>query len=227
MTSPVKASATTVKPSATLLEDDEIAVIEAAISDTLAKLVEGLVEGHLHQLVNGRFAECQPTHSGSVWALSSIPSTPLSTSPNLQQPSYPEVISIEKTTLPASTGLEDKLAKLSTNTDETAENPEVVSVYEGQREVVAGTGKDCQPDPKAVAKEKRKQKRQAAKAAAAVAKVKSVIITNFVADNDVPMINDNTVVEKKAVAEVNTFTLVGPRRGRSVRKTSLPRQKMP
>jgi len=37
-----------------LLEDAEIAVVEAAISDTSAKLVEGLVEGHLYQLVNGR-----------------------------------------------------------------------------------------------------------------------------------------------------------------------------
>ncbi len=37
MTSLVEVSATTVKPSATLLEDDEIAVFEAAISDTLAK----------------------------------------------------------------------------------------------------------------------------------------------------------------------------------------------
>ncbi len=125
-------SATTVELSATLLEDDKIAVVEAAILDTSVKLVEGLVEGHLYQLVNGRFVECELTHSGSVWALSSIPSTPLSTSPNLQQPSYAEVISIEKTTLPASAGLEDKLAKLSTNTDETAENPEVISISEYQ-----------------------------------------------------------------------------------------------
>ena len=127
--------------------------------------------------------------------------------------------------MPASTSLEDKLAKLSTNTDETAENPEVVSIREDQREVVARTGKDCRPDPKATAKEKRKQKRQAAKAAAVAAKVKSVIVTSVVADNNVPMTNDNTVVKRKAVAEVDTFTLVGPRWGRSVRKTSLPRQK--
>jgi hypothetical protein len=77
MTSLVEASATTVKPSATVLEDAEIAVVEAAISDTWAKLIEGLVEGHLYQLVNGRFVECEPTHSGSVRALSSVPSTPL------------------------------------------------------------------------------------------------------------------------------------------------------
>jgi hypothetical protein len=44
MTAPVEASATTVQPSATMLEDAEIAVIEAAISDTSAKLIEGLVE---------------------------------------------------------------------------------------------------------------------------------------------------------------------------------------
>jgi hypothetical protein len=55
MTSPVGTLATMVRPSATLLEDAEIAVVEAAISDTSAKLVEGLVEGHLYQLVNGRF----------------------------------------------------------------------------------------------------------------------------------------------------------------------------
>jgi len=54
MTSPVRTLATTVRPSATLLEYAEVAVVEAAISDTSAKLVEGLVEGHLYQLVNGR-----------------------------------------------------------------------------------------------------------------------------------------------------------------------------
>ena len=115
--------------------------------------------------------------------------------------------------MPASTSLEDKLAKLSTNTDETAENPEVVSIREDQGEVVARTGKDCRPDPKATAKEKRKQKRQAAKAAAVAAKVKSVIVTSVVAANNVPMTNDNTVVKRKAVAEVDTFTVVGSRRG--------------
>ena len=54
MTSPVGTLATMVRPSATLLEDAEIAVVEAAISGTSAKLVEGLIEGHLYQLVNSR-----------------------------------------------------------------------------------------------------------------------------------------------------------------------------
>jgi len=66
MTAPVEASVTTVQPSATVIEDAEIAVVEAAIPDTSAKLVEGLVVGHLYQLINGRFVECEPTHSGSV-----------------------------------------------------------------------------------------------------------------------------------------------------------------
>ncbi len=51
MTAPVEASVTTAQPSATVLDAAEIAVIEANISDTSAKLVEGLVEGHLYQLV--------------------------------------------------------------------------------------------------------------------------------------------------------------------------------
>jgi len=79
MTSPVGTSATTVRPLATLLEDAKIAVVEVAILDTLAKLVEGLVEGHLYQLVGGRIIECELTQSGSVRACSSVPSTPLST----------------------------------------------------------------------------------------------------------------------------------------------------
>jgi predicted nucleotidyltransferase len=66
MTAPVEASVTTVQPSATVIEDAQIAVVEAAISDTSAKLVEGLVEGYLYQLINGRFVECKPTHSGLV-----------------------------------------------------------------------------------------------------------------------------------------------------------------
>jgi hypothetical protein len=94
MTAPVEASVTTVQPSATVIEDAQIAVVEAAISDTSAKLVEGLVEGHWYQLINSSFVECEPTHSGSVRALSSVPSTLLSTSPNLQQLSYVEVVSI-------------------------------------------------------------------------------------------------------------------------------------
>jgi hypothetical protein len=62
-----------VKLSASVLEDDKIAVIVAAISDTSAKLIEGLIEGHLFPLVNGRFVECEPTHSGSVQALRVYP----------------------------------------------------------------------------------------------------------------------------------------------------------
>jgi hypothetical protein len=225
MTPTVGTSATTVEPSAALLEDDEIAVVDAAISYTSAKFVEGLVEGHWYQLVNGRFVECEPTHLGSVRALSSVPSTMLSTSANLQQPSYAEVVSIKNSTLPASTGLEERLAKLSTNTDETAENPEVVIIREDQREIVPRTGKDLRPNPKAAAKEKRKPKKQAAKAAAAAAKANSVIVASVVVENDIPMTNDNMVVEEKAVAEVDTFTVVGSRRGRSVQKSSLLRQK--
>jgi len=110
MTAPVEASVPTVQPSATVLDDAEMAVVQAVVSDTSAKLVEGLVEGHLYQLVGGRFVECELTHSGSVRACSSVPSTLLSTVPIFEQPSYAEVVSIEKTTLPASTGLEEELA---------------------------------------------------------------------------------------------------------------------
>ncbi len=62
----------------------------------------------------------------------------------------------------ASTGLEEELAKLSTNTVEIAENLEVVNICEDQREAVAGPGKGDRPDPKKAAMEKRKRKRQAA-----------------------------------------------------------------
>jgi hypothetical protein len=142
-----------------------------------------------------------------------------------EQPSYAEVVSIEKTTSSASTGLEDELAKLSTNTDETAENPEVVNIREDQREAVAGPGKGDRPDPKQAAKEKRKRKRQAAKAAAAATKAKAVVVASVV-DNDVTMTDANKVVDKKDVVEDDSFTLVGPRRGRSGRKPSSPtRQK--
>jgi len=208
-----------------VLDDAEMAVVQAAISDPSTKLVEGLVEGQLYQLGNGRLIECELTHLGSVRARSSAPSTPLSTVPTSEQPSYEEVVSIEKTTSSASTGLEDELAKLSTNTDETAENPEVVNIREDQREAVAGPGKGDRPDPKQAAKEKRKRKRQAAKAAAAATKAKAVVVASVV-DNDVTMTDANKVVDKKDVVEDDSFTLVGPRRGRSGRKPSSPtRQK--
>jgi hypothetical protein len=129
--------------------------------------------------------------------------------------------------LPASTGLEDDLAKLSTNTVETAENPEVVNVCEDQREAVAGPGKWDRPDPKKAAKEKRKRKRQAAKAAAAATKAKTVDVADVATNNNnVTMTNANKVVDKKEVVEDDSFTLVGPRRGRSGQKTLSPtRQK--
>ncbi len=79
MTAPVEASVPTVQPSATVFEDAEMAVAQAVIPDISANLVEGLVEGHLYQLVGGRFIECELTQSRSVRARSSMPSTPLST----------------------------------------------------------------------------------------------------------------------------------------------------
>ena len=227
MTAPVEASVPTVQPSATVLDDAEMAVVEAAISDSSVNLVEGLVEGHLYQLVGGRFIECELTQSGSVRACSSVPSTPLSTVVTREQPSYGEVVSIEKTILPASTGLEDDLAKLSTNTVETAENPEVDNIREDQREAVAGPGKGDRPDPKQAAKEKRKRKRQAAKAAAAATKAKAVVVASVVNNNDATMANVNEAMDKKDVVEDDSFTLVGPRRGRSVAKSSTLRRKTP
>jgi hypothetical protein len=225
MTAPVEASVPTVQPSATVLDDAEMAVVQTVISDTSAKLVEGLVEGHLYQLVGGRFIECELTHSGSVRACSSIPSTPLSMVVTSEQPSYAEV-SIEKTILPASTGLEDDLAKLSNNTVETAENPEVDNVCEDQQEAVTGPGKGDRPDPKQVAKEKRKRKREAAKAAAAAPKAKPVDVARVENNNDATMADANKAMDRKEVVEDDSFTLVGPRQGRSGRKTSSPmRQK--
>ncbi len=71
MTAPVEASVPTVQPSAPVLDDAEMAVVQAAISDPSTKLVEGLVEGQLYQMINGRFVECELTHLGSVGFLSS------------------------------------------------------------------------------------------------------------------------------------------------------------
>jgi hypothetical protein len=227
MTASVETSVPTVQPSAAVLDDAEMAVVQAAISDPSTKLVEGLVEVQLYQLGYGRFIECELTHLGSVRARSSAPSTPLSTVTTSEQPSYAEVVSIEKTTSSASTGLEDKLAKLSTNTVETAENPEVVNVSEDRREAVAGPGKGDRPDPKQAAKDKWKRKRQAAKAAAAATKAKAVDIASVVNNNDVAMTNANKVVDEKEVVEDDSFVLVGPRRGRSVPKPSTLRQKTP
>ena len=66
MTAPVEASVPTAQPSATVLEGAEMTGAQAVIPDISAKLVEGLVEGHLYQLVGGRFIECELTQSGSV-----------------------------------------------------------------------------------------------------------------------------------------------------------------
>ena len=116
---------------------------------------------------------------------------------------------------------------MSTNTDETAENPEVINVSEDRREAVAGPGKGDRPDPKQVAKDKRKRKRQAAKAATAATKAKVVDVASVVNNNDVAMTNANKVVDEKEVVEDGSFTLVGPRQGRSVAKPSMLRRKTP
>ncbi len=109
-------------------------------------------------------------------------------------------------------------------TVETAENSEVVNICEDQQEAVAGPGKDDRPDLKKAAKEKRK--RQAAKAAAAATKAKTVVVADVANNNDVAMTDANKVVDEKEVLEDDSFTLVGPRRGRSGCKTSSPlRQK--
>ena len=94
-----------------------------------------------------------------------------------------------------------------------------------QREVIAGHGKDLRPDSKAAAKEKKKQKRQAAKAAASAAKANASAVASIIVNDDAPMANANPAMAEKAVAEDDTFMLVTPRQGRSVRKSSLPRQK--
>jgi len=108
-----------------------------------------------------------------------------------------------------------------------SENPEVVNVSEDQREAIAGPGKEDRPDLKKAAKEKRKRKRQAAKAAAAATKAKAVNVADVVNNNNVAMADSNKVVDEKEVVEDDSFTLVGPRRGRSGRKTSPTRQKTP
>ncbi|MFN9943142.1 MAG: hypothetical protein ACK56I_27100, partial [bacterium] len=96
---------------------------------------------------------------------------------------------------------------------------------EDRLEAVAGPGKGDLPDPKQAAKEKRKRKRQAAKAAAAATKAKAVV-ASVVNNNDATMADANKAMDKKAVVEDDSFTLVGPRRGRSGRKPSSPtRQK--
>jgi hypothetical protein len=78
-----------------------------------------------------------------------------------------------------------------------------------------------------VAKDKRKRKRQAAKAAAAATKAKAVVVANVANNNDATMANANEAMDKKDVVEDDSFTLVGPRRGRSVAKPSTLRRKTP
>jgi len=69
MTTPVETSATTVRPSAILLEVAEVAAAQAAASEPSAELVGGLKEGHLYQLIAGRFFECERAHLGPIQAL--------------------------------------------------------------------------------------------------------------------------------------------------------------
>jgi len=124
-------------------------------------------------LLDGRLVVYDQAHLSTDQAsFGSQPEAPSGTINIKRAKSYAEVTANELTTVPASTGLDDSLAKLTTNSSETSQGHAVSrNREETGRQLAAGTQRVIPrlvlKPPKETPAEKRKQKRKAAKAAKA------------------------------------------------------------
>jgi hypothetical protein len=137
-------------------------------------LPEGeLKEGQIYHIVNGRFVVYDQAHLSFNQASSGSPPEALSALTPIEQPkTYAEITGSELSTVPASTGLEDSLAKLTTDSSETSQGQAVSKTSKETGGQLAAGAQRAIPRlvldlPKEKPVEKRKWKRQAAKAAKA------------------------------------------------------------
>ncbi len=144
---------------------------DVEMEPAVALPVGELKEGQIYHLVDGRLVVYDQAHL-SADQPSSSPLPEVLPTPTEQPISYIEITGKELPTRPASTGLEEKLAKLSTTSSETSQSRGV----SGNRKETGSELATCTlrvipglvlDPPKATPAEKRKRKRLAAKAAKA------------------------------------------------------------
>ncbi len=143
---------------------------DVEMTPAVALPVGELREGQIYHLVEGRLVIYDQAHLSTDQPSSSPPPEALTSS--IEQPiSYAEVTGKELSIRPASTGLEEKLAKLSTSSSEASQGRGASGpsgsggkLATGMPRVIQGLVLD---PPKATPAEKRKRKRIAAKAAKA------------------------------------------------------------
>ena len=166
---PVQAPARELASSAVVSSTPESLDTDVEMTPAVALPVGDLREGQIYHLVDGKLVVYEPAHLSTAQPSPNPPPEVLIAS---EQPiSYAEVVGKESVTKPASTGLEDKLAKLSTSSNETSQSRGASGPTGTRGKLATGTprvipGLALDP-PKATPAEKRKRKRLAAKAAKA------------------------------------------------------------
>ncbi len=143
---------------------------DVEMTPAVALPVGDLKEGQIYHLVDGKLVVYDQAHLSTDQPSSSPPPVAPTSSVEVQQPiSYAEITGKELSIRPASTGLEEKLAKLSTASSETSQG----QGGSGNRKETGGKLATGTPraipglvldPPKATPAEKRKRKRLAAKA---------------------------------------------------------------
>ncbi len=144
---------------------------DVEMTPAFALPVGDLKEGQIYHLVDGKLVVYDQAHLSTDQPSSSPP--PVAHTSSIELPiSYAEIIGKELVTRPASTSLEEKLAKLSTASSETSQSRGASGTPSGSGgKLATGTpraipGLVLDP-PKATPAEKRKRKRLAALAAKA------------------------------------------------------------
>jgi hypothetical protein len=94
-------------------------------------LPEGeLKEGQIYHLVNGRLVVYDQAHLSSDQASSGSPPEAPSALTSIEQPkTYMQITGSELSTVPTSTGLDDSLAKLATDSSETSQGQAISETY--------------------------------------------------------------------------------------------------
>ena len=117
---PVQAPARELASSAVVSSTPESLDTDVEMTPAVALPVGDLREGQIYHLVDGKLVVYEQAHLSTAQPSPNPPPEVLTAS---EQPiSYAEVVGKESVTKPASTGLEDKLAKLSTSSSETSQS---------------------------------------------------------------------------------------------------------
>jgi hypothetical protein len=188
---------------------------DVEMTPAVALPVGDLKEGQIYHLVDGKLVVYDQAHLSAGQPSPNSPPVAPTSSIEAQQPiSYAEITGKELSTRPASTGLEEKLAKLSTASSETSQGQRRVWKLKGDRgKLATGTpraipGLVLDP-PKATPAEKRKRKRLAAKAAKAAKSIMAVEASNTTKDAQVVLTIKGPPKNTGAIPKVTKSSTAG------------------